>query len=176
MGRPKQLLVHRGINLAVASALALEDHVEDVIVVGDGELPTELEAMRRVADPPGLSGPVAGVLAAMRWSPESAWIVAACDMPRVRAQAVAWLMSHRQPGVWAVMPRSAGGKVESTFALYEPQARHLLESQVAAGKWGPRHLAENRRVVCPTPPPELEDAWLNVNTPEEMRDSLSSDV
>ena len=89
-------------------------------------------------------------------------------MPRVSSEAVDWLIGQRRPGVWAVMPRFRDGRVEPLLAVYEPQARPLLEAQAACGRWGPRHLAANDHVICPAPPSELIGAWENVNTPEEM--------
>ena len=111
---------------------------------------------------------MAGLLSVMRWAPDATWVVAACDMPRVNSEAVAWLIGQRRPGAWAVMPSLRHGRVEPLLAVYEPQARPLLEAQAACSRWGPRHLAANDRVICPTPPAELSAAWENVNTPEEM--------
>lgn len=176
MGSPKHLIVHQGMTLSERAVLALGEHLQQLVMVGGGELPPDLEQLDRLPDPPGLRGPIAGLLAVMRWSPDAAWVVSACDMPRIRPAAVEWLMSHRRPGVWAVMPRLAGGKLEPTFALYEPQARHLLENLVALGRWGPCHLADHPHVIEPPPPPELEDAWSNFNTPEQIDDSSSSNV
>jgi molybdopterin-guanine dinucleotide biosynthesis protein A len=107
----------------------------------------------------------------MRWSPRSAWIVAACDMPRISADAVAWLFEQRRPGTWAVLPRSREGFVEALFSVYEPQARPLLEAQAVGRRWGLRHLAEHEQIACPTIPDGIAEAWANVNTPEELEDS-----
>jgi len=176
MSTPKQLLSHGGVTLAARAVEAMRPHVEQVVLAGSGPIPDGLRDLHRLPDPPGIAGPIAGLLAAMRWAPESAWVVAACDMPRISGEAVRWLLEQRRPGTWAVLPRSRSGKVEPLLAVYEPQSRPLLEAQVAAGRWAPRHLAENDRVVCPSPPAELAGAWTNVNTPEEMLDSLHSHV
>jgi molybdopterin-guanine dinucleotide biosynthesis protein A len=176
MSTPKQLLSHDGVSLAARAVEAMRPHVEQVVLAGSGPVPDELRGLHRLPDPPGVAGPIAGLLAAMRWAPGSAWVVAACDMPQISGEAVRWLLEQRRPGTWAVLPRPRSGRVEPLLAVYEPQSRLLLEAQAAAGRWGPRHLAENERVMCPTPPAELAGAWINVNTPEEMRDSLHSHV
>jgi molybdopterin-guanine dinucleotide biosynthesis protein MobB len=168
MGRPKQLVVHRGVTLSERAVNAVNGPAGTTVLVGSGPLPIRLESLPRLPDSPGVAGPLAGLLSAMRWAPDTAWIVAACDMPKVNAEAVAWLIGQRRPGVWAVMPRLRDGRVEPLLAVYEPHARQLLEAQAARGRWGPRHLAMNDRVICPTPPAELHEAWENVNTPEEM--------
>jgi molybdopterin-guanine dinucleotide biosynthesis protein A len=59
--------------------------------------------------------------------------------------------------------------VEALLAVYEPQALQRIERELAAGRWGLRHLVDDERVVCPTIPEELAEAWRNVNTPEELR-------
>jgi len=168
MGRPKQLVVHRGITLSERAVEAICGPVNEVVLAGSGPVPGPLESLPRLPDSPGVVGPLAGLLSVMRWAPDATWVVAACDMPRVNSEAVDWLIGQRRPGVWAVMPKFRDGKVEPLLAVYEPQARPLLEAQAARGQWGPRHLAANDRVICPAPPAELIGAWENVNTPEEM--------
>jgi len=176
MGTPKQLLRHGRITLSERAVEAMQPHVEQVMLAGSGPVPDGLKDLLRLPDPPDIAGPLAGLLAAMRWAPGSAWVVSACDMPRISGEAVRWLLDQRRPGTWAVLPRSRSAKVEALLAAYEPQAWPLLEAQAAAGRWGPRHLAEHERVVCPELPPGLAEAWVNVNTPEEALDSLGSDV
>jgi molybdopterin-guanine dinucleotide biosynthesis protein A len=176
MSTPKQLLSHRGAQLAARAVEAMRPHVEQVVLAGSGPVPDELEDLHRLHDPPDVAGPLAGVLAAMRWAPESAWVVAACDMPRISREAVRWLIHQRRPGTWGVLPRSGEGRVEPLLAVYEPHARSSLEGQASAGRWGLRHLAENPWIRCPKPPAELAAAWVNVNTPDEMSRLLRSDV
>jgi len=168
MGRPKQLVVHGGVTLLERAVGALEGPVERTVLAGSGPVPGPLESLPQILDPPGLAGPLAGLLSVMRWATDATWVVAACDMPRVNPEAVAWLIGQRRPGIWAVMPRLRNGVIEPLLAVYEPQARPLLEAQATRGQWGPRHLAANDRVICPTPPAEIIAAWENVNTPEEM--------
>jgi molybdopterin-guanine dinucleotide biosynthesis protein A len=168
MGQPKQTLAFGGSTLGETVVRALQPHVARVVLAGSGPVPEPLEMLLRLADPPGVAGPMAGVLTAMRWSPDSAWIVAACDMPQISAAAVRWLSEHRRPDTWAVLPRSPAGEVEALLAVYEPQARPLIEALVTEGRWGLRHLATHERVSCPMIPAELAEAWINVNTPGEL--------
>jgi molybdopterin-guanine dinucleotide biosynthesis protein MobB len=141
MGRPKESLVVDGMPLLTP------------------ELP-------RLPDAPALRGPLAGILAAMRWAPAT-WTIAACDLPRVREAAVDWLLAQRRPGTWAVLPR-VGGEVQPLLAVYEPQALPLLEAIAADGAPAPSRLVGRPHVATPEPPAELADCWRGVNTPEEL--------
>lgn len=172
MGRPKQGLAIAGRTLAEVAVAALEGQVERVVLVGSGPVPDALRGLERVADPAGIAGPMAGVLAALRRAPDAAWIVAACDMPRVSPPAVRWLLGCRRRGIWAVLPRPGGGVPEPLLAVYEPPARPVIERLAAEGKWGLRRLAGLDGVSSPSPPPDLLPAWRDVNTPEQFRASL----
>jgi molybdopterin-guanine dinucleotide biosynthesis protein A len=117
------------------------------------------------------SGPLAGMLAAVRWRPEAAWLFAPCDLPEIAPAAVAWLLGERRPGRWAVLPRVApGAPVEPLFALYEPPAHRLLEELARSPPPGraPRRLAAHPRVSVVTVPPALARCWAGANTPAEL--------
>lgn len=179
MGRPKQLLRHRGVTLAERAVAAFAGTVEGVALLGAGEVPAALAALPRIDDAslgPGDEGaaagggPLAGMLAAMRWRPQAAWIFAPCDLTGIEPAAVAWLLGRRRPGRWAVLPRAAAGApVEPLFALYEPPARKLLEELAAEppSRRAPRRLADHPRVAVVEVPEELAHCWSGVNTPAE---------
>lgn len=191
MGAPKHLLRHRGATLAERAVAALAPHAAGVALLGAGEVPAALAGLPRLADaqlaggsgeraeaaagaPSGgaaRAGPLAGMLAAMRWRPEAAWVFAPCDLPAIAPAAVAWLLDERRPGRWAVLPRAAAGApVEPLFALYEPAARPLLEALAAAppAERAPRRLAAHPRVAVVTVPPALARSWAGANTPAEL--------
>jgi len=167
MGRPKQLLTYGGRSLAEIAAAALAPHVEEVLLLGSGEVAPPLADHRRLPDPPGVVGPLAGLVAAHRWAPEAAWLVAACDLPLVTPEAAAWLVAQRRPGRWAVVP-SHGVGVEPLLALYEPQALTWLAGEAAAGRLAVRAIAQHSKAATPTPPEPLAAAWTNINTPEAL--------
>lgn len=167
MGRPKQLLEHGGSSLVERVVDVLGCVVDDVVVLGGGELPPPLRGLPRIPDPPGLDGPIAGLLGALRWRPGASWLVASCDLAVVTESAARWLVEQRCAGRWAVLPRTSADRVEPLFAVYEPQARWLLEELAAGGSGAPRRLSEHPKVWCPDPPPALVGQWVGVNTPEE---------
>lgn len=176
MGRPKQNLRRDGATLVEIAVAAVGELADRVVLAGGGDVPTNLDGLERLADAPGIPGPLGGILAAMRWAPESAWIVIACDMPRVRRQAVAWLVSERSLEFWAILPQMVVGRVEPLLAVYEPQMRAVLELRAADCRFGIQGLAASDRVWCPSPPEGIRDAWVNVNTLEEFESSTVIDV
>lgn len=176
MGRPKHNLEVGGRTMTELAVAALEDQVERVVLVGSGEPAPGLRHLERLPDPAEVSGPIAGVLAAMRWAPSAAWVVVACDMPRVSAEAVRWLIGRRRPGGYAVLPCVREGRVEPLLAVYEPPVLPVLEELVAAGTWGLRRLAGIGGVDCPKPPPDLWAAWESVNTLEQFHARSDLDV
>ncbi len=167
MGRPKQMLEFDGRSLVEGVVDVLRSVIGEVVLLGEGELPEALRGLPRIPDPPGVEGPVAGLLGALRWCPEAAWLVVSCDLPFVTDAAARWLLEQRCPGRWAILPRPDGGRVEPLFAVYEPQSLPLLERLVAAGRRAPRLLADGPKVACPAPPPAIVGEWTGINTPEE---------
>ncbi len=176
MGMPKQNLRRDGVTLVEIAVAAVGCLADRVVLAGVGAVPEALHGLERLADAAGVPGPLGGILAAMRWDPDRAWIVAACDMPRIRVRAVEWLVSQRAPDVWAVLPRTAGGKVEPLLAVYEPEMKQVLEQRATKGFFGMQGLASSDKVGCPSPPTSIQDAWVNVNTLEEFERSSVIDV
>jgi molybdopterin-guanine dinucleotide biosynthesis protein MobB len=168
MGWPKQLLQLGGKTFLERVVEPLEPFAERLLLLGGGPLPESCAHLPRLPDPPGLDGPLAGILAGMRWNPGATWLVAACDQPMIRAQAVRWLLDRRTPGKWAILPRVSERGREPLLAVYDARARKLLESLAASGCLAPSALAEHQRTLCPKPPPELKSSWRNVNTREEF--------
>jgi molybdopterin-guanine dinucleotide biosynthesis protein MobB len=164
MGSPKQLIRSNGKTWAELATETLLARVKEVYLLGAGEVSEALATLPRLPDAPGISGPWAGMLAAMRWAPEASWLFAACDMPLMSVQAIGWLLDQRAPGRWAVIPRrSDTGQLEPLFAWYDSR---LAESSFAATC--PIELASNPKAFTPTIPESLEVAWTNINFPNEL--------
>ncbi len=169
MGTPKHLLTTGGRTWLARTAELLAPLCERVMVAGVGRMPDDADGLVRLADVPDAAGPMAGLLAAMRWGPRACWLVAACDLPALSAGALDWLTATRAVGVWATLPRLAGSDhVEPLLALYDFRARRPLEEMARAGDFRLNDLVRCGRVISPTPPEELARAWRNVNMPEEL--------
>lgn len=172
MGRPKHLLQSSGRTWIEQSVEILRPAVERIVVAGAGELPDALAGVTRLPDAPGVEGPMAGILAAMRWAPWATWLVAACDLPNLRLEALEWLLATRAAGVWATVPRLPGaGGVEPLLAHYDFRARAFLEMLAAQGRFRLSALAGHPKVILPEPPADLVLAWRNFNTPEHLSDT-----
>ena len=174
MGTPKQDLVVDGRSLLARAVAALAAAAPVTLLggAGNGDRDGDDELLAQLPDVPGVRGPFAGVLAALRWSSQP-WLIAACDLPRLSRTAVEWLLAQRAPGRWAVLPR-VDGVVQPLLAAYEPQALPLLEAIAAGAAAGegrapaPSRLAGRPHVFTPEPPAALADAWRGVNTPAEL--------
>ena len=170
MGRPKHLLEdERGRTWLERTLGVLRPMVDGLVLSGAGRLPPELTDTPRLLDIPGVSGPMAGLVAAMRWQPLVSWVVLACDMPRVSEEAVRWLLAERPLGCWGRVPRNAeSGRLEPLFAWYDFRAGHLFEEQLHAGNWRLGEAVVDERLAHPVISGELAAAWANVNTPEQL--------
>jgi len=170
MGRPKHLLERSGGRTWLEGTVeVLRPHVDRVVLAGQGEVPSSLQDLTRIADVPGVIGPLAGILAAMRWQPDVTWLLVACDMPSLTSPAVRWLLDGRGPGRWAVLPRrSADSHVEPLFACYDRRCRTLFEELRLSGSLKIGIIAHNVNVYRPVIPEQYLQAWDNINTPLEF--------
>ncbi len=170
MGRPKHLLAgSRGGTWLEDTVGLLGPLVERVVLAGQGLVPPSLQDLTRVTDVPGVAGPLAGILAAMRWQPEVSWLLVACDMPSLCPEALQWLIASRRPGRWATMPRrSLDSHVESLLGHYDRRCRSLFEEIRLAGSLRIGLASRHKQVYSPLIPHEIISAWENVNTPKEL--------
>lgn len=173
MGQPKHLLkVHKnGSESWLERTIRLvEPLVDGVVVSGKGDLPANLTDLPRIPDIPGVAGPLTGVLAAMRWQPAISWVVIACDMPLISADALNWLLSGRRPGCWGRLPcLSDSDFCEPLFAWYDGRGAHLLEEQLLTGNLRVGKVASHLKIDNPIIPERLRFSWQNVNTPEQLK-------
>jgi molybdopterin-guanine dinucleotide biosynthesis protein MobB len=174
MGRSKALLRVGAESLIERSFSVLSRISSGVVLLGSGEVPGPLTSARRLPDIPGIDGPLAGMLSAFRWDPDSAWIISAVDMPLMSDLAWEWLLKQRKPGVWAVLPRiEAESAAETTGACYEPMIFEYIEELARQRVFKLQTIARNSRVATPQIPATIAASWKNVNTEAEWKDALS---
>lgn len=121
----------------------------------------------QIVDRGDVSGPAAGISAAQALEPAAAWLVIACDLPRLDASTLQQLVARRDPARIAIAYRSAfDGLPEPLCAIYEPRAAAALAAFLAGGRACPRKfLIESDALLLDSPNPEALD---NMNTPEEL--------
>jgi len=168
MGRPKHLFRWNGRSFLEHVVEAMRPHAQEIVLLGEGEIPPECAGLARLSDAAGAEGPIAGILSALRSNPEAAWVIAPCDLPLLTARAVGWLLEERSPERWVVLPVNAAGRAEPLAAVYEPEAAALVERAIRSGRSAPRVLAEDRRVHTPLIPPKLARAFRDIDTPEDL--------
>jgi molybdenum cofactor guanylyltransferase len=115
----------------------------------------------------GIAGPIAGIRAAQQTHPEAAWLVLACDLPRLDIATLQHLIARRDPAHIATAYRSSHNDLpEPLCAIYEPVAGPALVKFLAAGGTCPRRFLINSDTLL------LEQsnrrALDNVNTPQEL--------
>ena len=168
MGQDKALLEQAGTPQLSATFQLLARHVHACLISlrkeqADEPLRAGFPALIDVHED---IGPAAGLLAAHRAHPATAWLVLACDLPLLDDATLAALVEARDGQHVAVAYRSAYDDLpEPLCALWEPAALERLEAQVRAGRHGLREVLRSADVrLLPAP---ANGALDNINTPEE---------
>jgi len=126
----------------------------------------------------GFVGPLAGVLAGMRWAaanaPRTRWIVtAAGDAPLLPLDLVAQFMTALEGRRTAIALAQSSGELHPVIGLWPVALADDLEAQLAAGvrkvlHWTDRHGS----VAVPFAPARMGgldlDPFFNANTPQEL--------
>ena len=163
MGRPKHLIEDRGETWLKKSVAAVRGHVAQVVILGRHEVPAEFLTLTSLPDVEDTEGPLRGMLAAMRWAPLTSWLFLPCDVPRISPEAIRWLLGHRRPGTWAVLPALPDTQQPQPLpGYYDFRAAALL-----ATIRGPYGCAGHEKTIAPLVPTALADAWKNINSPKD---------
>jgi len=158
----------------VAAAL-LAEVCQDVFVSCRAEQAAEMPAgLQPLPDTFLGLGPLGGILSAFRKDPNAAWLVLACDLPFMTADALRQLAAGRQPSRLATAFRSPTNDFpEPLITIFEPRAYPELLRFLGLGYSCPRKMLINSDVeVLPTPG---SDVLRNVNTPAE-RDTAQQEL
>ena len=111
-------------------------------------------------------GPLNGILSALSYDAQSAWLVSAVDLPFVSEEVINDLVSKRNPFKVATAYRSNFKEFpEPLFTVYEPHSRHQIFKYMGLGFYCPRKVLINSDVQLLD---QGEKHWLdNANTAEE---------
>jgi molybdopterin-guanine dinucleotide biosynthesis protein A len=176
MGRDKaSLVVHADGRTQAANGLALLEQVcaRVFLSLREGqEKPAGCEDVEVLRDSAGFGGPLAGILTAFEHSPESAWLVLACDLPFVSERVIAGLLAERErtggASPFIAYASASDGLPEPLCAIYEPPARAILAAHAARGHFCPRHIMKDENALLLNLPDDAREALENVNTPQEL--------
>jgi molybdenum cofactor guanylyltransferase len=182
-GGDKGLLPLAGKSMLQHVIDRLRPQVSAIVLNANGD-PARFQAfgLPIVADSiAGHVGPLAGVLAGMRWSlaqaPDRPWIVtAAGDAPLLPHDLVGRLLAAVEGGAGRIAMARSNGELHPVIGLWPVALAADLEAALGAGvrkvlDWSDRHGS----VGVDFPPERLDgteiDPFFNANTPEEL-DSL----
>jgi len=170
MGRDKALLSMNGRPQALWTADLLARRCERVMIsCRPGQNLGEATEVERVHDVEEGGGPLMGMCLAARRYPDAAWLVAACDLPRLGPEVVDELLDHREDGRDAVAFRSVhDGLPEPLFALYEPGFVPVWEEALRRERRCPRKLLIEQAERVKLVDLSVSDALDNANTPEDL--------
>jgi len=82
---------------------ALSPLVDATLLAGPGIIPASLSSLPRLTDVPGKSGPLGGMVTALRWQPRARFIFVACDMPGITSEMLSAMLSQMHAGVLGIM-------------------------------------------------------------------------
>jgi len=173
MGRPKHLFSDESGQSWLERLLhRFEPFVSGLFVSGAGSLPASISArgdIERIDDLRAIQGPLAGVGALLAHAPYHSWLVCACDMPDISADAIRWLLDQRRPGCAALIPENPDtGRIEPLFAWYDYRSRPLVADMIAGGNAKIGDLCRHRSICRPQIPASLVSGWRNINYADEL--------
>ena len=136
MGRDKALLLVEEIPMALRVARSmLEAGAKDVFAVGGDPASLRALGLRFVPDESAHEGPLGGIVSALRVASEAAVVVTACDMPWIRADHVAGLISAL--GTYDAVLSAADGQLQPLHAAWRRIAVDKLERAFLSGERSP---------------------------------------
>lgn len=176
MGADKALLPFLGQPLILRPLNRLADLADEVLVTSNHPESYRFLGLTPIPDPYPGTGALGGLYTALSAARNPYVAVVACDMPFASKEIFALeMVLLQETGAEAVVPRSAGG-TEPFHAVYRresclPCVRAVLEAgkrRVDAwfGEVNIRYLEPEE--MLPYDPEGL--AFLNINTPEELRE------
>lgn len=111
-------------------------------------------------------GPFGGILSALRFQRDTAWLVVACDLPLLDEKSLEFLIDNRNIEKAATTYESPfDGLPEPLITIWEPKSYPLLLNFLGSGITCPRKVLINSDTLILKP--GNPDSLMNVNTPED---------
>ena len=169
MGTDKGILQWHGKEQRYYMADLLKNVCNDVFISCRTEQQQEIDAKyKTLADTFIGSGPLGGILSALKAQPDKAWLVTACDLPLLDISTIKFLIQHRDSSAIATTFESPfDGLPEPLITIWEPGSYTILMTHLSDGFSCPRKaLIRNGERVNVLQPPN-PDKLMNANTPED---------
>lgn len=173
----KAFMEFAGLRVIDIQIKALRDLFERILIVGNLERIQRLsvysgEGVEVVEEPVRSKGPLGGIMSGLTLSRSEENFVIGCDMPFVKAEAVAYVMQELS-GYKVAVPETPGG-LEPLHAAYRRDCLDVIERHVASGDLKITNFFEevsvnripSRELARFDPTGRL---LLNINSPEDMR-------
>lgn len=168
MGTDKGSMKWHGHEQRYYVADLLRSFCEDVFISCRADQESEINKDYKVLPDTFLNfGPYGGILSALRFARDHAWLVVACDMPLLDNETISYLIEHRNPETMATTYQSPhDGFPEPLITIWEPDSYPALLNFLGKGITCPRKaLINSEKTILQAPYPE---ALMNVNTPEDV--------
>lgn len=167
MGRDKAALEVGGESALERAVRLLAPRCQDVFVSVRAGQDDALRARHAcIADRHGSVGPVDGIGSAQAERPDAAWLVLACDLPRLDAATLDALIAQRDEDKYATAYTSACDALpEPLCAIWEPRSAAAVRAALAADRRCARKILIGLDAALL--PPATGDALDNANTPED---------
>jgi len=181
-GRPKATLPFGGVTLIERIAAELRRAFDDIVIVAAPEaeaigLP-ELGGATIVRDTSAFEGPAGALARGLRAARQDLAFACSCDLPMLRAEIAAWLLSLAGEHDDAVIPE-VGGRLQPLHAVYRRRCAGALDAMLARGerRLGAVAEAASCRIVAEAEYRRADPGALscfNINTPEDYARALES--
>lgn len=173
MGQDKATLQRDGKSQLAYVAELLGAHTERVFVSTRAGQQDEPERARfeQIVDSVDTGGPAAGVLSAIAAHPNVDWLVVACDLPNIDTETIEFLLDNRATArPFTAFESTHDGLPEPLCAIYHAGSGDIVQAFVDDGINCPRKmLIRSDTLLLQQPNPHSLD---NVNTPDDLRDSI----
>ena len=174
MGKDKAQLCYHGQSQLAWCVQLMSDICEKTFASVSAA--NQNEALRsqypQIVDENSFSGPIAGILSAMKKYPAVAWMVIACDLPFLTHSDLIYLRDNRDSTKCATAYHAEKNNLpEPLCAIWEPHSYPHLISLYKNAIHCPRKMLMQLQTYLLTPHNYL--ALHNVNTPDDMIKTIS---
>ena len=116
-------------------------------------------------------GPIGGLLAALKYNADVAWLTVACDLPFLNTDVISDLISQRQISKMATCYLNPDTQnPEPLLTIWEPKAYPILQDSLSKGLYSPMKILTNNDTNLIKI--KYAKALTNVNDPAQKKNAL----